>query len=272
MEGTATMDRKTFDALRDLVYRHCGIALSDQKESLVSARIAKRLRALGLNDYKEYLNLVENDASGEETVQMLDAISTNVTSFYREPDHFKFLTEAMTRWQNEGQTRFRIWCAASSTGEEPYTLSMTLSETPRASACDMKILATDISTRVLGLASAGVYGEKHIQGVPNALRDKYFERKSGSSGVTYTAKPSIRSRLVFRRLNLATPPFPMSGPLDVIFCRNVMIYFDNVVRSRLLEEMYRLLKPGGHLIVGHAESLTGLMSKFKAVRPSAYVK
>jgi chemotaxis protein methyltransferase CheR len=272
MDGTATMDRKTFDALRDLVYQHCGIALSDQKESLVSARIAKRLRALGLSDYKEYLHLVENDSSGEETVQMLDAISTNVTSFFREPDHFTFLTEVMTRWQNEGQTRFRVWCAASSTGEEPYTLSMTLQETPKANACDMKILATDISTRVLAHAQAGIYGERQIQGVSASLRDKYFQKQSSASGTTFAAKESIKSRLTFRRLNLATPPFPMKGPLDVIFCRNVMIYFDNTVRARLLEEMYRLLKPGGYLVVGHAESLTGLMSRFKSVRPSAYIK
>jgi chemotaxis protein methyltransferase CheR len=272
MDATMTLDRETFDALRQHVYRCSGISLSEQKESLVGARIAKRLRSLGLQNYREYLQYLEADTSGEETVQMLDVISTNVTSFYREPDHFTFLNDAICKWQAEGQTRFRLWCAASSTGEEPYTISMTLQETPGARQCDMKLLATDISTRVLAHARKGTYAEKNMQGVPLPLRERYFQKGKAAEGVTYTARPEIANRIVFSRLNLSTPPFPMKGPLDVIFCRNVMIYFDNHVRGKLLEEMYRLLKPGGYLIVGHAESLTGLMSRFKAVRPSAYIK
>ena len=265
------MEKKTFDKFRSLIYDKCGITLGDQKEALVSARVAKRMRALNIETHEAYFDAVMHDTSGAELVQMIDAISTNFTSFFREPVHFELLTKLLTEWKAKGQQRFRIWCAAASTGEEPYTLAMTVLDTLGVGA-DVKILATDISTRVLQKCRDGVYNSKHIATVRPDLLHKYFDEVRSNGDTTFEVRDSLRSLLVFRRLNLSTPPFPMQGPFDAVFCRNVMIYFDNHVRTRLISEIYRLLKPGGYLMVGHAESLTGLDTKFRTARPSVYVK
>jgi chemotaxis protein methyltransferase CheR len=266
------MDKQTFDNFRSFIYQASGITLGANKEALVCARVSKRMRATGIPDYKDYLDYVMSDNSGAEMVQLLDAISTNVTSFFRESEHFEFVSKIMERWLGAGQRRFRFWSAASSTGEEPYSLGMTLLEAAGGYGIDMKILATDISTRVLTSASAGIYGEEKLKTVPPVLRQRYFDLQRGADGTAYKVKESLRRLIVFKRLNLSTPPFPMKGPLDLVFCCNDMIYFDNEVRRRLLEEIYRLLKPGGYLIVGHAESLTGMVSRFQMFRPSIYVK
>ncbi|MCC6695843.1 MAG: protein-glutamate O-methyltransferase [Candidatus Hydrogenedentes bacterium] len=266
------MNRKTFEKFRSLIYEKSGISLGEQKEALVSARVGKRMRALQIGDFDAYYAYVVRDESGQEMVELLDAISTNVTSFFREPQHFDLLHSLLTTWKNQGQRRFRIWSAASSTGEEPYTIAMTVLESIGNRDVDMRILATDISTRVLAKCQEGVYEPHKLDGVPAALRDRFFDRMQDGKQFQYRANDAMKKLLVFRRLNLATPPFPMRGPLDVVFCRNVMIYFDNDVRTRLLEEIHRLLKPGGYLMVGHAESLTGLVSSFRTVRPSVYTK
>jgi len=266
------MDRRIFKAFRDLVYDRSGIALRNGKESLVSARVGKRLRALGLSEPREYLKRLREDESGEEIVQLLDVISTNVTNFFREADHFDFLAERLREWHDTGQRKFRIWSAASSTGEEPYTIAMTMLDTLPEKEPDAKIMATDISTRVLRQCMQGVYREDKVEPIPRAMRARYFEKHKDSDQVTYSARDILRQHVTFRRLNLSKPPFPMKGPLDVVFCRNVMIYFDNTVRAGLLQEIHRLLKPGGFLMVGHSESLTGMMCRMKSVRPSIYVK
>jgi len=266
------VDKKIFNKFRDLVYEKSGISLNDSKVALVSARIAKRLRALGLKDYNDYLEVVINDESGEETVQLLDVISTNVTHFFRESAHFDHLKEEYMRWVSSGQNRFRFWSAACSSGEEPYTIAMTLQEATGGARHDSRILATDISTRVLAASLKGEYREDKINNIPQNLLDKYFEKFQANGGTNFRAKAVLKNMIVFRRMNLSTPPFPMKGPMDAVFCRNVMIYFDNEVRRILLNEIYRLLKPGGYLYVGHAESLTGIVSNFKSVRPSIYLK
>ncbi len=263
------MDRATFDKFRKLVYDHCGISLGPNKEALVSARVGKRMRALGISEHSAYLQYVTNDDSGAEIVSLIDAISTNVTSFFRESSHFDFLADVFSKWLAQGQQRFRFWSAASSSGEEPYTIAMTLLESLKGNPADVRILATDISTTVLDQCRKGTYRADKLDSVPKALRAKYFSRNKSDE---YVAADSLKNILLFRRVNLATPPFPMRGPLDVVFCRNVMIYFDNTVRQQLLAEVDRLLKPGGYLIVGHTESLTGMLSTFKSVRPSIYVK
>ncbi|MBI5095377.1 MAG: methyltransferase domain-containing protein [Candidatus Hydrogenedentes bacterium] len=266
------MDRRVFDAFRSLVYERSGITLGENKEALVSARVGKRMRALGISEFKDYLSVVTEDTKGEEIVQLLDAISTNVTSFFRESAHFDFLRSLITGWKSQGQNRFRIWSAASSTGEEPYTIAMTLLDSGNRRNLDFKILATDISTRVLEHCVAGNYDQEKVAGIPRPMLDRYFDAIRHGDRTVYSAKNSLRNLLTFRRLNLSTPPFPMRGPLDCVFCRNVMIYFDNEVRTRLLNEVYRLLKPGGYLFVGHAESLTGIVSDFQTVRPAIYTK
>ena len=267
------MDKKTFNAIREIVYEKSGISLSESKEALVRARVGKRMRTLGLTSHKEFLDAVLADESGEEIVLLLDAISTNVTSFFREDNHFDFIREVFTGWLDSGQRRFRFWSAASSTGEEPYTLAMVLHDASTGYGnVDIKILATDISTGVLAKCMKGRYEEAKLKKVPKALLNKYFDRENDSGSIYYNVRPLLKKMLVVRRLNLAEPPFPMRGPIDNVFCRNVMIYFDNTVRKRLLDDIYRLLKPGGYLMVGHAESLTGMVSDFKSVRPAIYTK
>ncbi len=267
------MEKRMFDKLRAIIYENSGISLHDGKEALVSARLRKRMRILGIDDYREYADRVFNDEDGRETVGLIDAISTNVTSFFREPVHFEFLTKAMADWLKQGKKRFRFWSAACSSGEEPYSMAMTLLETVKEQAVDMRILATDISTQALAKGRAGTYDVQKMSPVPPHLKTKYFERCKGRHGaVDFTATEALRRPILFRRLNLSAPPFPMNGPMDAIFCRNVLIYFDQRTRKGLLDETHRLLKKGGYLMVGHAESLTGMISDLKPVRPSIYVK
>ena len=267
------MDHRVFMQICDRVYRVAGITLGEGKEALVSARVGKRLRALQLDCDKEYLKYLENDETGTEIVELLDVISTNVTSFFREAEHFDILSGIMVEWMKAGQKRFRLWSAASSTGEEPYSIAMTLAELKGAASCDMKLLATDISTRVLRHCVEGVYTVDKVGSIPRQRLDTWFDRVEYDDGrMAFQVDERLRSMVTFRRLNLNQPPFPMQGPLDAVFCRNVMIYFDNEVRKRLIEEIYRLLKPGGYLFVGHSESLTGIHGAFKALRPSVYVK
>lgn len=266
------MDKKTFNKIREIVYEKSGISLGEQKEALVSARVSKRMRELSISDSRDYLKYVIEDESGEELVSLLDVISTNVTYFYREADHFDFLTDVFSNWVDDGQKRFRFWSAASSTGEEPYTMAITLLEALKGRSVDLKILGTDISTIVLDKSRKGVYDEKRIEPVPRIFRARYFHKIKNNGSIEYSINDSLKKIVVFKRLNLSMPPFPMRGQMDAIFCRNVMIYFDNVVRKKLIDEMYRLLKPGGYLILGHSESLTAIPSDFKSVKPSVYIK
>jgi chemotaxis protein methyltransferase CheR len=266
-----TLDRSTFDELRRLVYAESGIALGDNKDTLVSARMRKRLRELGLSDPRQYLQRLQGPEASEEIVRFLDAVSTNVTHFFREAAHFDELRAVAAQSWAAGQRRFRFWSAASSTGQEPYSMAMTLADELGLDA-DWRILATDISTRVLAQAQAGAYVEDKLEGLPTNLRARWFEKASGGDEPRWVVKAQLKRKVLFRRMNLSRPPFPMDGPLDVIFCRNVMIYFDNDVRRRLLSDLYRLLRPHGLLMVGHAESLTGMVSEFKTVRPSVYTR
>lgn len=261
------MDVKTFGDFQSFIYDSCGITLGELKESMVSARISKRLRLLNLSTPGEYLEYVKNDQSGSELIELLDAISTNVTSFYREAQHFTLMDTLMRQWTIQGQRRFRLWCAAASSGEEPYTIAMTLAECG-ALELDTKVLCTDISTKVLSQCQNGFYAKSRMNGVSEDRRKKWFQEV----GDGWQIVPQLQNPLTIKRLNLAQPPFPLKGPLDIIMCRNVMIYFDNRVRQNLLDEFHRLLKPGGYLMVGHAESLTGLATKFKTIQPSVYQK
>jgi len=271
MTHYSEIDEQTFQEFADLIYAKAGIYLGPHKRALVTSRLAKRMRKLGIQDFRSYYEHIRQDETQNELVELLDAISTNVTQFYREPRHFEILEELAREWERKGQQRFRIWCAAASSGEEPYTIAISLREALQ-DARDTKILATDISTQVLERARKGIYEKKRLQKVPQQVFGRYFRKVQGCQEESYQVEDSIRSMIQFKRLNLATPPFPMRGPLDAIFCRNVMIYFDNTVRKHLLDEMYRLLKPGGYLMVGHAESLSGMLSHFRSVEPSVYVK
>lgn len=265
------MKRRSFQQIREIVYETSGIALSSGKEALVSARVGRRMRALGITDLEAYLDYL-GDNREREIVDLLDAVSTNVTGFFREPHHFEFIAEEASAWYEQGQRRFRFWSAACSTGEEPLSLAMVLKETLPYPDVDLRILATDISTKTLAACQAGRYEHRKVDPIPADLRARWFSSAGRGEDRQWVAKRVLQDAVVYRRMNLATPPFPMTGPLDAVFCRNVMIYFDDAVRVQLLREIGRLLKPGGYLMVGHAESLAGILSDFKYVRPSVYVK
>ncbi len=266
------MDPQLFQRFGEIAYSKAGIKLHDGKEALVAARVAKRLRALGLSSPKEYLKMLESDPHGSEIILFLDAISTNFTSFFREAAHFDYLREFLTQKRRDRRKRLRVWCAASSSGEEPYTLAMTLAEALGESAVDWRILATDISTRILDVAERGEYDHSSVQNVPRALLLKYFspEGPRDSEQRRWRVNDELRQRVLFKRLNLAKPPYPMTGPLDVVFCRNVMIYFDAPVRQGLVAEIDRLIADDGLVCIGHSESLNGLGTRLVAIEPSIY--
>jgi chemotaxis protein methyltransferase CheR len=265
------MDHKTFQKLRKIVYENCGINLNDSKVSMVNARIGKRMRVLNIKEPAEYLDYLENDKNSDEITNFLDVISTNVTSFSREMEHFDLLSSIIKGIVQSGQERIRIWCAAASTGQEPYTIAMVCDRAGTKSA-DLKILATDISTKVLVEAKEGKYNVEKIKKVPSDLLAQYFAEEIDDNNKFYHVKDILKKLIVFKRLNLFKTPYPMRGPIDVVYCRNVMIYFDNSTRERLVSEIYRLLKPGGYLITGHAESLTSIKNNFKCIKPSIFVK
>ncbi len=268
------MESALFKKFCKLAYDVAGITLNDSKEALVSSRVAKRQRALKLNTAREYMNYLKADETGEELIYFLDAISTNFTKFMREQDHFTLLASEVSKWAADGKKRLRIWCAASSSGEEPYTIAITILDALDGQSMDFKILATDISTNVLNTAKKGVYGQASIEPLSKAQRHKYFNRLTprGEPNAQFEVKPEVKQHIMFKRLNLSKPPFPMKGPMDIVFCRNVMIYFDTRVRQGLISEIERLLRPGNMLITGHSETLTGISTGFQMIRPSLYQK
>jgi len=267
------MERQLFQRFAALAYEKAGISIKPGKEALVSARVAKRLRALSLSDAEGYLRYLEQDGSGEEMARFLDVISTHFTSFFREPDHFHLLETELARRIAEGQDRIRIWSAASSTGEEPYTLAMTALGVKGAEAVDLKILATDIAVDTLRQAAEGCYSEARMGPVPEKLRARWFRRRVDDENPDeplWEAKPELKKVVAFRRLNLAEPPFPMKGPFDVVFCRNVLIYFDQPTRQRLISAMEGLVRPDGLVCIGHTETLAGVKCGLKMLRPSVF--
>jgi chemotaxis protein methyltransferase CheR len=263
------MDSVVFKRFCAHAHQAAGIALGPSKEALLTARVGKRMRALGIDDERRYLDYLEADRTGDELVQFLDVISTSHTSFFREPDHFDLLRTLVHEWRRAGLRRLRIWCAASSTGEEPYSIVMTVLDALQDPDIDFKLLATDISTHALTDARQGLYSIDKLTAIPRAFLTRFFQRDESASD-TYRVRDEVKQHVVFRRLNLAQPPFPMRGPLDVVFCRNVLIYFDLPVRQRLLTAISALLRPEGWLFLGHTETLTGITTGLRMARPSVF--
>lgn len=263
---------KEFERFRTLIYNESGISLSNQKQSLLSSRLSKRLHDLGLQTFSDYYDHVMSDPSRDEFTRMLDLISTNKTDFFREPKHFDFLRERILP-ELAQEKRIRIWSSACSTGEEPYTIAMTLFDSVRdPSQWEFKILASDLSTRVLAKAASGTYDEDRFRDVPPDVLQRHFLRGRGEQQGQYKVKPHLAEIIQFRRLNLMDERFPIKTPLDLIFCRNVMIYFDRPTQERLVNKFYRYLKPGGHLFIGHSESLQWVNHPFKSLAPTIYYK
>lgn len=257
--------------LRTLMLRETGIHLDAGKEAMMRARLDKRLRALGIDSLDAYFARLKND-DGRERVELFDVLTTNHTSFFRDPHHFAFLRQWLQETRKSGKTKYRIWCAASSSGEEPYSLAMTLREAGiEAPACDAKILCTDLSVTVLRKAVEGIYAAERMSGMTPEQMQKHFTSETGAMGIQFRAQAALRNLLHFNRLNLSQMPYPMHGPFDLIFCRNVFIYFETDLIQRILGEFARLLPTGGYLFVGSSESLTQTASsRFKALGQSVY--
>ena len=251
------------DALCREAYRRAGIILGEDKETLLKTRVLRRMRELGLTDFNEYLRRVERN--NEEGEHFVNAITTNTTYFFREGAHFDSITELIRSWRQGGQRTLRIWCAAASTGQEPYTLAMVAHKAVGFSM-DVRILATDIDTRALMEARRAVYPKEQSNRAPLTHREYFIPAQDG----TVTVAPQIKRLVSLGRLNLKEPPYRMKGPFDLIFCRNVMIYFDIPTRQGIVRESERLLRPGGRLYIGHAESVNGLTRKLKMLSPSVY--
>ncbi|RJP30900.1 MAG: methyltransferase domain-containing protein [Candidatus Omnitrophota bacterium] len=266
------MDITSFQQFQKIIYDKSGIALGPGKIALVSSRVRKRMHFLGIQDHRLYLQRVMEDENGEEIIQLLDVISTNVTYFYRQPDHYDFISHKLRHWMQKGQRRFRFWSTACATGEEPYSLAMKLLDSAADETVDMKILATDISLSVLQKGVEGVYEMEKLKTVPPEFRERFFNPCPTGKEPCYQIKPAIKQMVLFKHLNLSAPPFPMRGPFDAIFCCNVLIYFDDSVRKRLLHDINRLLRPGGYLFIGYSENIVRLIDDFKSVEPAIYQK
>jgi len=238
--------------------------------SLLVSRIHGRLNELKLKSADDYLHIIETDASGAELVTLIDTISTNTTAFYREARHFEVLQNLINEHIQAGVSDLKIWCAAASSGEEPYTLAITVREALKQTDVKSKILATDICTKVLKKALQGTYNRDQISKVPYGLRHKYFNTSGQGESQIWTVGNSLRDLIAFRKLNLAKFPYPLKGPLDFIFCRNVMIYFDKELKQQIINFMTPLLKPGGYLFISHSENLLGMTHSLETVMPSVY--
>ena len=270
MENGISTDE--FNRFRMLIYNESGISLSEQKKTLVASRLSRRLRDLDLSNFSDYYAKVTEDPTREEFTRMLDLISTNKTDFFREPKHFTFLRERIIP-ELEHTKRIRIWSSACSSGEEPYTIAMTLFDTVRNPAgWDFKILASDLSTRVLEKAVTGIYDEERVRDVPPDVIRRHFLRGRGESAGLLKVKSHLAEMIQFRRLNLMDDHFPIKSSLDLIFCRNVMIYFDRPTQEILVNKFHRYMKPGGYLFIGHSESLQWVRHPFKSLAPTIYQK
>lgn len=261
-----------FRQLRELIHAHTGIALSEHKRALVCTRLAKRLRHHNLKTYAEYYTLLTRaDPEGKELMEMINAITTNKTDFFRESRHFEFLVRQVFPVFNQARRRLRLWSAGTATGEEAYSLAIALSESlPAIEGRDVRILATDIDTQVLERARQGIYTFEQIAHLPEALHRRYFLKGTGEHLGQVRIRPSLQALIRFRHLNLIEEPWPMRGPFDVIFCRNVLIYFDKPLQRRLLERFAGILRRGGYLMLGHAEFIHGLEQLYVQVGHSIY--
>ena len=267
---TVELNEKQFKKVSQMVYRFCGINLKEGKEALVRARLMKRVRTLGMASIDAYMKYIESDEGIGELISMIDAMTTNKTSFFREAEHFNFLREKIL--PEIKRPKMRFWSAACSSGEEPFSLAIALRESiADIDAMDCLILATDISRSMLEKAWRAVYRQETIRGLSGPVIRKYFNKIANGTRPTFQVKDHVRGLVRFGWLNLMES-WPMNGPFNVIFCRNTMIYFDRTTQQTLINRFWDLLEPGGYLFVGHSEGLSGVSHKFNYVRPATYRK
>lgn len=256
-----------FERVRKLIYQHAGISLSPVKKDMVYSRLARRLRALNKRSFSEYLDALER-AGGEEWERFVNSLTTNLTSFFREPHHFPMLADHLRKIDNRRPVK--IWCSAASTGEEPYSIAMTVAETFGSDVSHVSIVASDLDTNVLATAQKGIYPMERLDKIsPDRLR-RFFLRGTGNQDGYAAVRPELKRMIEFRRINLLDASYPVKGPLDVLFCRNVMIYFDKPTQYKILARFAPLMQPDGLLFAGHSESFLHAADLFRSLGKTVY--
>jgi len=258
---------KDFESVCKLIYSHAGISLNTSKKDMVYSRLARRLRATGLNTFSDYLRLLESDNHAEWQA-FTNALTTNLTSFFREQHHFPILAEHVSR--HKGRHPINLWCSAASTGEEPYSMAMTMVEVFNSYTPPVHIIATDLDTNVLTKAEAGVYAMDRLEKMSTEKIKRFFLKGIGNQEGYARVRPELRNMITFRQINLLHDNWPLRPPFDAIFCRNVMIYFDKATQHRILEKFVPLLRPDGLLFAGHSESFHHAADMFKVKGNTVY--
>ena len=259
--------RSDFERVRALIYQRAGISLADSKQEMVYSRLARRLRATGIVSFERYLNDLEAGRLGEEWESFTNALTTNLTSFFREAHHFPLLAEHVLKLREQPIT---IWCSAASTGEEPYSIAMTVCEAFNTLTPPVQIIATDIDTNVLNTGSNGVYAIDRIDKMAPERAKRFFQRGKGEQEGMVRVRPELRQLVTFRQLNLLADKWPLNGQFDVIFCRNVMIYFDKGTQRKILSRFVPLMKPNALLFAGHSENFLYVSESLKLRGKTVY--
>lgn len=271
LEREFPMSNKNFQKIKAIAYEITGINLTDQKKNMIYSRLARRIRACSLSSFDEYCRLLETPGN-QETNEFVNAITTNLTSFFRENHHFDYLSNTVFLElikKNSSTRRIRIWSAGCSTGEEPYSIAMCIRENLPVESWDIKLLATDLDSNVVQHGKAGIYAPDRLDGI-SAQRKKRWLLKGTDSNSART-KPELQKLITFKQLNLLHD-WPMKGPFDVIFCRNVVIYFDRETQRKLFNRYADILAPGGYLFIGHSENLHKVSDRFESVGRTIYQK
>jgi chemotaxis protein methyltransferase CheR len=273
----AKLSDEDFKRLSEFIYTEYGIKMPPAKKVMLQGRLQKRLRELNITSFKEYVDYVfSEEGQGNEVIHMIDVVSTNKTDFFREPVHFEFLSqEVVPQFVQTTDLRYplKIWSAGCSSGEEPYTIAITLMECKeKYPGLDFHILGTDISTRILQTAIDAIYPENRIEGIPIQILKKYFLRSKDRSKPTVRLVPEIRKKVSYMRINLMEPVYPVGEIFDVIFCRNVLIYFDRPTQEKVITKLCMYLKQGGYFFLGHSESITGMSVPLRQIKPTIFVK
>ncbi|TXI16567.1 MAG: chemotaxis protein CheR [Nitrosomonas sp.] len=256
-----------FDRIKKLIYKHAGISLSASKQNMVYSRLARRLRANGLNSFHDYLNFLEK-GNPAEWEAFTNALTTNLTAFFREQHHFPILEKHVE--QRKNQKKIQLWCSASSTGEEPYSMAMAMVQAFKSFTPPVHILATDLDTNVLAKAQLGIYSLDKLEKLPKDNLRQFFLKGKGHHIGSARVRPELRNLITFRQLNLLDENWPIRGPFDAIFCRNVMIYFDKPTQYKILKKFVPLLTPDGLLFAGHSESFQHATDLFKLREKTVY--
>lgn len=268
LERDLVLTAEDFARIRQLIYQRAGIVLAEHKREMVYSRLAKRLRHHGLTRFSDYLARLERQPEAREWEAFTNALTTNLTAFFREPHHFPLLAEHVRARPGP----IRVWSAAASTGEEPYSIAITLSEVLGSRAGDARVVATDIDTEALARAEAGIYALEQVHKLGEERMRRFFQRGTGRQAGMARVRPELRTMVEFAPLNLLAPSWPVSGPFDAIFCRNVMIYFDKTTQARILERFAPLLKPDGLLFAGHSENFSYITRALRLRGQTVYTR